>query len=78
VLGENEVGGLDVAVENGWVVPVQEREGFGRLSQSAEDGRGCQPGCSLFGQQPPQIGPLDPVHHDDVLVVMEEVVAHER
>ena len=40
VLGEDEVGGLDVAVDDGRVVPVQEGERFGCLGEGAEDGRG--------------------------------------
>ena len=67
-----------VLVDDGRVVPVQEGECLGPLRDGAENGRGCQPGCALLRQQTPEIGPVDPVHHDDVLVFVEKVVAHER
>ena len=48
VLREDEVGGLDVAVDDGRIVPVEVREGLGGLREVAERRvDGCEPGRAL-------------------------------
>jgi hypothetical protein len=59
------------------VLGVQEREclsGFGQVGQDARQG---QAGSARLPEQLCQVGAVDPVHHDDVLIPVEEVLAHE-
>ena len=57
---------------------VQVGERLGGLRQVAEHARGGKPGPAALGQQGRQVGALDPVHRHDVVVAVEEVLAHER
>ena len=38
---------------------------------------GGRPGCAALGEQPREVGAVHPVHRDDVLVAVEEVLAHD-
>ena len=76
-LGQDQVRGLHVAVDQRRVVAVQVHQRLGRLGQVGEDAPRCEPGSTAIAQQRGQVDAIDPVHRDDVVVAVEEVVAHE-
>ena len=57
---------------------MQVRQRLGGLREVAEHARRREPGAPAVGQQRRQVGAVDPVHRDDVVVAVEEVLAHER
>ena len=77
-LGQDQVGRLDVAVDDRRVERVQVRERLGGVGEVGEDARGCQAGAAALAQQRLEIGALHPVHRDHVAVALEEVLADER
>ena len=72
--GQDQVRGLDVAVDDRRVLRVQERQRLGGLGEVGEHARGRQAGRAPLGQDPREVGAVDPVHRDDVLVLHEEVL----
>ena len=76
--GQDQVRGLDVAVHDRRVLRVQEHQRLGGLGEVGHHAGGRQAGRSPLGQDPREVGPVDPVHRDDVLVVDEEVLADQR
>ena len=57
---------------------MQVRERLGRLGEVGEHARRREPGAPAVAQQRRQVGAVDPVHRDDVVVAVEEVLAHQR
>jgi hypothetical protein len=65
-------------VDDRWVLCVQIRERVGGVGQVGEHTRRSESGVAAAAQQARKIGPVHPVHGDDVLVVVEEVLPHKR
>jgi len=57
---------------------VQEGQRLGGLGEVRKDARQGESGSALGPQQSREVGAIDPIHHDDVLVVVEEVLSDER
>lgn len=74
---QDEVGGLDIAMDDRRIMLVEVRQCVGRLRQRRQDAAWRKPSASVDGQEPLEIGAIDPIHHDDVAVAVEEVVARE-
>ena len=74
---ENQVAGLHVTVDDRRVLSVQIGESVGRVGQVCEHARWSKSGLPASAQQPREVGAVDPVHGDDVVVGIEEVLAHE-
>ncbi len=70
---EDQVGRLDVAVDD--AVLVEHGQGFGDLSGPAQHARHRQPRSTLIGEQSGEVHALDPVEHQHVAAVVEEIVA---
>ena len=54
------------------------RERLGRLGEIGQHARRREPRAPVLGEQRRQVGALDPVHRNDVVVAVEEVLAHQR
>ena len=76
--GQDQVRGLDVTVHDRRVPRVQERQRLGGLGEVGHHAGGREAGGAPLGQDPGEVGPVDPVHRDDVLVLDEEVLADQR
>ncbi len=59
------------------VLSVQIGESVGRVGQVCEHARWSKSGLPASAQQPREVDAVDPVHGDDVVVGIEEVLAHE-
>ena len=77
-LGEHEVGRLHVAVNHRRVLAVEVGQRGCRIREPGEHDRRTEPGTAPGMEQATEVRALHPVHGDDVLVAVEEVVAHER
>ena len=76
---DEHVLGPDVGVHDRWIVPVQVVEGVGDGREAFEDRAQRQAGVTALEDEAPERRALDPVHDEDVrLLVEEEAVAHGR
>ena len=75
---QDQVRGLDVAVHDRRLLRVQEHQRLGGLSEVRHHARGRQARCAPLSHDPCKVGPVDPVHCHDVLVLDEEVLTDER
>ena len=76
--GEDEVRRLDVSMDDGRIVSVQVLQGLGGFFEVADQAKRVETGVAVDAEQRLQIGAVDPVHRDDVAIVDEEVLTHER
>ena len=76
--GQDQVARLDVAVDHRGRLRVQVRERLRRLREVRQHARRGEPRAAAVAEQRRQVGAIDPVHRDDVVVAVEEVLAHER
>ncbi len=65
-------------MDDGGIVPVEVGQRLPDLGEVAEDGGRGEAGRPLPAEQPVEVDPLDPVHDDDVVVALEEVVPDQR
>ena len=75
---QNQVGGLDVAVDDRRLLGVQEGQRLCGIGQVRQDTRDVEPGSAARPEQSRQVDSVDPVQDDHILVALEEVVSHER
>src|SRR5262249_20994188 len=73
---ENQVRRLDVTVDH--VVVVENGQRLGRLSQPAENGGHRQSRPALGVEQATEVDPVDPIEHEYVAAVVEQIVASVR
>jgi hypothetical protein len=65
-------------MDDGGIVPVEVGERIPDLREVGQDGGRGQARRPLPAEEALQVDALDPVHDDDVVVTLEEVVPHQR
>jgi hypothetical protein len=75
---EDHVRRLDVPVNDRGLLVVQKRQRLGGLGEIFEHARQRQARGPVVAEELREVRAVDPIHHDHVLVALEEVLAHER
>ncbi|MGA2011050.1 MAG: hypothetical protein ABSH51_11050 [Solirubrobacteraceae bacterium] len=76
--GQDQVGGLHVAVNDRRFLRMQMRERVGRFGEVCQHARGREPRLPTVAQQRRQVGAVNPVHRQDVVIAVEEILADKR
>ena len=76
-LGQDQVAWLDITMDHRRVLRVKMRQRLGRLGEIREYARRRQPGRPRSRRSVARSSAVDPVHRDDVLISVEEVLPYQ-
>src|SRR5438445_284420 len=74
---DDDIGRLDIAVDDGRIVALPVVQGGGELAQVPDGNRGGQTGSAPLAEHPAQVDAFDPVHDEDVPIAHEEAVSNQ-